>query len=194
MQEKHTTVKDISANPAPLGLMGFGITTVLLNLHNIGLFKIGPMILAMGIFYGGFSQVIVGIMEWKKGNTFGTLAFTSYGLFWLTLVGILIIPKLGIASPSEPIEIAFYLGMWGLFTLGMFFGTFKTNRVLQFVFGTLTILFFSLAVGDLTGNLAITNIAGIIGIICGFSAIYAGFAHVLNETFNKTVLPLFPIK
>ena len=151
------------------------------------------MILAMGIFYGGLSQVIVGIMEWKKGNTFGTLAFTSYGLFWLSLVGILTLPKFGLANTPEPIEMAFYLGLWGLFTLGMFFGTFKTNRALQIVFGTLTILFLLLAAGDITGNLMVTRVAGLIGIICGSSAIYTGFAEVLNETYKKTVLPIFPI-
>ena len=77
-----TTITDHTANPAPLGLLGFGMTTVLLNLHNAGFFELGSMILAMGIFYGGMAQVITGVMEWKKGNTFGTVAFTSYGLFW----------------------------------------------------------------------------------------------------------------
>ena len=86
---------DNLANPAPLGLMGFGMTTVLLNLHNVGLWPIGAMILGMGIFYGGLAQVIAGIMEFKKGNTFGTTAFTSYGFFWLSLVFLLIAPNLG---------------------------------------------------------------------------------------------------
>jgi hypothetical protein len=81
-----TEIKDTTANPAPLGLMGFGMTTVLLNLHNAGLFTLGTMILAMGICYSGLAQVFAGIMEWKKGNTFGTVAFSSYGLFWLSLV------------------------------------------------------------------------------------------------------------
>ena len=94
-------VQDISANPAPLGLMGFGMTTVLLNLHNAGFFPLGSMILAMGIFYGGVAQVIAGIMEWKKGNTFGTTAFTSYGLFWLSLVGLILMPKFGWCNPPE---------------------------------------------------------------------------------------------
>ena len=86
-------LRDSTSNPAPLGLMGFGMTTVLLNLHNAGLFPVGTMILGMGIFYGGIAQVIAGVMEWKKGNTFGTVAFTSYGLFWLSLVALLMLPK-----------------------------------------------------------------------------------------------------
>ena len=79
-------MNDIRANPAPLGLMGFGMTTILLNLHNAGLFEMDDAILAMGIFYGGAAQIIAGIMEFRKGNTFGLTAFTSYGLFWLSLV------------------------------------------------------------------------------------------------------------
>src|SRR5512144_2046276 len=86
------------ANPAPLGLMGFGMTTVLLNIHNAGFFPVVSMVLAMGIFYGGVAQIIAGIIEFKKGNTFGTPAFTSYGLFWLTLVALWVIP--GANSPN----------------------------------------------------------------------------------------------
>ncbi|HPM26956.1 MAG TPA: acetate uptake transporter, partial [Methanothrix sp.] len=94
-------IRDTTANPAPLGLLGFGLTTVLLNIHNAGYYELNSMILAMGIFYGGLAQIIAGIMEWKKNNTFGTTAFTSYGLFWLTLVGLLFLPKLGLADATS---------------------------------------------------------------------------------------------
>jgi succinate-acetate transporter protein len=187
-------VKDKTSNPAPLGLMGFGMTTVLLNLHNAGLFGLGSMILAMGIFYGGCAQVIAGIMEWKKGNTFGTTAFTSYGLFWLTLVWLVTAPKLGWAEKPAETAMAAYLFMWGLFTFIMFIGTLKLNRALQVVFLTLTILFWLLAYKDFTGNATIGTIAGYEGIFCGFSAIYAGLAQVLNECYGRTVWPLGPIK
>ena len=182
------------ANPAPLGLMGFGMTTVLLNLHNAGLFGLGTMILAMGIFYGGIAQIIAGIMEFKKGNTFGATAFTSYGLFWLTLVGLLVMPELGLGEAPSKTAMGAYLLMWGIFTMFMYFGTTKTNRVLQFVFGSLTILFFLLALGDFTLIPEITAIAGLEGIICGFSAIYLAMAEVLNESRGKTVLPTWPAK
>src|SRR5512136_1698614 len=136
---------DNTSNPAPLGLFAFGLTTLLLNLHNAGYYPLDSMILAMGIFYGGIAQVIVGIMEWKKRNTFGTLAFSSYGLFWLTLVGLIVMPKLGWAEkPGEPAMIA-YLVVWGIFTGLLLIGTFKLNRALQFVFASLTLLFFMLA-------------------------------------------------
>jgi len=187
-----TSVKnlDLTANPAPLGLLGFGMTTVLLNLHNAGFFALGSMILAMGIFYGGLAQIIAGIQEWKKNNTFGATAFTSYGFFWLTLVALLILPKMGLADATSKEGMAAYLFMWGLFTAGMFIGTLRANRALQFVFGSLTILFFLLALGDITGNATITMIAGYEGIICGLSAIYAGLAQVLNEMYKRTVAPL----
>src|SRR6202000_2623259 len=90
--------KDGTANPAPLGLCAFGMTTVLLNFHNAGFFELNTMILGMGLFYGGIAQVIAGIMEWKKNNPFGTTAFTSYGFFWLSLVALVIGPKLGLAA------------------------------------------------------------------------------------------------
>ena len=134
--------KNLMANPAPLGLMGFGMTTVLLNIHNAGFIALGSMILAMGIFYGGLAQIIAGILEYKKGNTFGVTAFTSYGLFWLSFVALVIIPNLitGITAPNST-ALATYLFMWGLFTFMMFISTLKKNKALQFVFISLTILF-----------------------------------------------------
>ena len=186
--------KDGIANPAPLGLCAFGMTTVLLNIHNAGFFEMNTMILAMGIFYGGLAQVIAGVIEAKKNNTFGLTAFTSYGFFWLSLAGLLIMPKLGWgAAPSESAMCA-YLSIWGLFTFLLFFGTLKLNRALQFVFASLTILFFLLVAGDATGNSSIKHLAGYEGIICGASAIYAGIANVLNEIYGRVVLPLGPVK
>jgi len=187
-------LKDTTANPAPLGLMGFGMTTVLLNLHNAGFFKLGTMILAMGIFYGGIAQIIAGIMEWKKNNTFGTTAFTSYGLFWLSLVWLIVAPKIGLGDVNESSAMAAYLFMWGLFTAVMFVGTLKLNKALQFVFATLALLFFLLAYGDYTSSATIKQIAGYEGIICGLSAIYTGLAQVLNEVYGRTILPLCPVK
>ena len=183
-------VKEGTANPAPLGLCAFGMTTVLLNIHNAGFFELNSMILAMGLCYGGLAQVIAGIIEAKKNNTFGLTAFTSYGFFWLSFVGLIVMAKVGwINKPSEG-ALSAYLGVWGLFTFCMFFGTLKLNRALQFVFGSLTILFILLAVGDSTGNASIKHLAGYEGIICGLSAIYTGIANVLNEVYGRTVLPI----
>jgi succinate-acetate transporter protein len=186
------------ANPAPLGLLGFGLTTVLLNLHNAGFFPLDTMILAMGLAYGGLAQVIVGAMEFKKGNTFGMVAFTSYGLFWWSLVALLVLPSFSFAGISAPTEVAMaaYFFMWGLFTFVMFFGTLKTNRALQFVFMSLAILFFLLVARELTlnavlyGDITVNTIAGVEGVICGASAVYLALAEVLNEAHQKTVLPI----
>src|SRR5512141_221444 len=181
--------KDTTANPAPLGLMGFGMTTVLLNLHNAGLMHLSSMILAMGLCYGGLAQVIAGIMEWRKQNTFGTLAFTSYGLFWISLVVLLVLPKMNWAAAPDKASMGAYLMMWGFFTLLMFFGTLRTNTALITVFGSLTLLFFLLAAGDLTGNESITRVAGWEGLFVGLSAMYLGIAQVLNESYGRVVLP-----
>jgi succinate-acetate transporter protein len=183
-------IKDNSANPAPLGLLGFGMTTVLLNIHNAGFFGMNSMILAMGIFYGGIAQVIAGILESKKNNTFGMTAFISYGFFWLTLVALILMPKLGWADATSQDALATYLLLWGIFTGLLFIGTLKINRALQFVFATLTILFFLLAIGDYTGNAAIKTFAGYEGIVCGLAAIYTGIANLLNEVYGRKVLPI----
>jgi succinate-acetate transporter protein len=188
------------ANPAPLGLMGFGLTTVLLNLHNAGFFPLDTMILAMGLAYGGLAQVIVGILEFKKGNTFGTVAFTSYGLFWWSLVALLVLPSFsftGISAPTHP-GLAAYFFMWGLFTFAMFFGTLKKNRALQFVFASLAVLFFLLTIRELTvnatlfGDVTVNTLLGFEGIVCGLSAVYLAIAEVLNEAHGRTVLPICP--
>ena len=176
-------VKDTTANPAPLGLMGFGMTTVLLNLHNAGMIPLGSMILAMGIFYGGIAQIIAGIMEWKKGNTFGTTAFTSYGSFWLTLVGLIYMAKWGWINAPTANAVGAYLLLWGIFTGVLFIGTLKLSKELQFIFATLTILFFLLAIGEFTGSSAVKKFAGYEGIICGASAMYTGLKQVLAELF-----------
>ena len=194
MEVSTVIISDKTANPAPLGLLGFGMTTVLLNLHNSGLFPLDSMILAMGIFYGGLAQIIAGIMEWKKNNTFGTTAFLSYGLFWLTLVFLLVFPKTGMAAAPTKLAMGFYLLMWGIFTFVMFIGTLRINRALQFVFASLTILFFLLAIRDFANNTTVGYIAGYEGIVCGCSAIYAGLAQVLNEVYGRTVLPICPVK
>ena len=186
------TEKSILANPAPLGLMGFGMTTVLLNIHNAGFFGLGTMILAMGIAYGGFAQIIAGALEFKKGNTFGVTAFSSYGLFWLTLVFLLILPTFvpSFEAPG-PVAMAAYLFLWGLFTFWMFLSTLKLNRALQFIFLTLAILFWLLAIGQFVP--IVHTIAGYEGIICGFSAIYTAMAEVMNEVYGRTVLPIGPM-
>ncbi len=177
------------ANPAPLGLLGFGMTTVLLNLHNAGLLPLSTVIVAMGFALGGAAQIITGIMEFKKGNTFGATAFTAYGFFWWSLIVIWANP-VSTVQAADASSMGFYLLLWGLFTGFMFIGTFKHNRATQLVFGSLTLLFFLLAVGDFTGIHAIRTAAGIEGIFCGLCAVYASVAQIVNGEFGKRILPL----
>ena len=190
MEQSTIAIKDTNANPAPLGLLAFGMTTVLLNLHNAGFYEMNSMILAMGIFYGGLAQIIAGIIEAKKNNTFGFTAFTSYGFFWLTLVGLIVMPKLGLITAASESAMIAYLFTWGIFTSCLFFGTLRTSKALQFVFASLAVLFFLLALGDLTGNASLKTFTGYEGIVCGGSAIYTGVGALLNEMYGRDVLPL----
>ena len=188
--EKNVLVTENTANPAPLGLMGFGMTTILLNIHNAGFFPLDAMILGMGIFFGGMAQVIAGMMEFKKNNTFGTTAFTSYGFFWLALVALNVMPAVGLGAAPSSLSMAAFLFMWGLFTFFMFIATLRISKALQVVFGTLAILFFLLAAGNFTGSTAILTFAGYEGILCGFTAINAAMGQVINESYGKEILPL----
>lgn len=180
------------ANPAPLGLMGFGMTTVLLNLHNAGFFPNASLVLGMGIFFGGLAQLVAGIMEFFKGNTFGMTAFVSYGSFWLSLVAIWALPALGwgpnAAAPSHA-YMGWYLLLWGVFTFFMFIGTLKSGPVLRFVFLSLAILFFLLAIRDFTGSKIIELVAGYVGLVCGASAMYLSMAEVIHEQHGRKLLP-----
>lgn len=177
-------------NPGPIGLLGFGMTTVLLNIHNAGFTPLDDHILAMGIFVGGLAQVIAGILENKRGNTFASTAFTLYGFFWIALVWM-------VYHKFTHGTLATYLLIWGIFSFFMFIGTLRLNKTLQFIFGTLTLLFAMLTIGNymvaagaVEGGKFFLNITGFEGIICGASAIYLAAAEVLNEVYGREVLPI----
>ena len=178
-----------TANPAPLGLLGFGMTTVLLNLHNAGFIELSVVIAAMGFTVGGLAQVIAGIFEFKNGNTFGGTAFVGYGFFWISLVFIWMNP-LDVMEDADDFSLGFYLALWGAFTLFMFIGTLKHNRITQIVFLTLTILFFGLAAGHFLDYELIIMLSGLVGIVCGGSAIYASVGNMLKEEYGRELLPL----
>jgi len=177
------------ANPAPLGLLGFGMTTVLLNLANAGFIPLTMVIAAMGFALGGLAQVIAGVVEFKNGNTFGGTAFTAYGLFWWSLVFIWANPGKFLPG-ADATGLGIYLLLWGVFTLFMAIGTLKHDRATQVVFFSLALLFFLLAAAKFTGIAAIETVAGIEGIICGLSAIYNSMAQVVNAEYGRTVMPV----
>jgi uncharacterized protein len=189
-EQKIVSIVETTANPAPLGLAAFGMTTILLNIHNAGFYGMDTMIFAMGIFFGGIAQVIAGIMEFKKKNTFGFTAFISYGFFWISLVGLMVMPKLGWGEAPSSASMASFLGIWGLFSFFMLIGTFRLNRALQIIFSLLVVLFILLVFAKATGRETIHQIAGFEGILCGLSALYTSMAQVINELYGRTVMPI----
>ncbi|MCA1797332.1 MAG: acetate uptake transporter [Desulfuromonadaceae bacterium] len=182
-------IRDTTANPVPLGLIGLGMSILLLNFHFAGFIPMDAMIVGMGTFCGGVEQVMVGIMAWKKNNIFAATTFSSLGLFWLSLVAIILSPSLGMGKAS-PAAMGFYLSIWALFTAGIFLASFRRSRAIRVVFGLLLTFFILLAAGHASSSPILIHIAGYAGILSGISAIYTGLAHVMNELFHKTLLPL----
>jgi len=151
----------------------------------------GSMIIAMAIFMGGFAMFTAGLMEWKKGNTYGMAAYSSYGLFWFSFAALLLLLALGLAKDTGGAgAMAAYLALWGLFTLILFIGSLKMSRLLAFVLGTLALIFFLEAAGAATGTGMFTLLAGYIEIFSGFAAIYTALAPVLNDIYGTTVAPI----
>ena len=193
MEEKNRNnlfLNDNTANPAPLGLCAFGMTTILLSVHNAGITGLSSPILAMAIFYGGIAQVIVGIMEWKKNNSFGMLTFGSFGFFWISFAAILMLPVLGLAKGPQPVELAVFLVMWGIFALGLFICTLKMHRLLQVTLAAVVLLVVLLVAAQLTGSSLVLNAGGVVGIIAGALALYMGMGQVINEIYGRRVLPV----
>jgi uncharacterized protein len=184
-------IKDITAGAGALGLLGYGMPGVLLGLANAGIIQAGSVVLGMAIFMGGVAMFTAGLMEWKKGNTYGMAAYGSYGLFWFSFAALFILPVLGFAKDTGGQgAMAAYLALWGLFTFILFIGSLKMSRALQFVLGTLALVFFLEAIGAATGSGMFTVLAGYIGIISGLAAIYTALAPVLNDIYGRTIAPL----
>lgn len=182
-----------TANPAPLGLIGFGLTTVLLSSINAGLLPVAgePVVIPLAMAFGGTAQIIAGIMEFRTGNVFGATAFTSYGAFWwwfalLILLGGNKLLDLSGAGPA----IGLCLLLWGVFTLGLWISTFRLSRLLFLIFLTLWIAFFLLGAGAYLPNAMLHTAGGWVGLICGAMAMYGSFALVTNATYGREVVPI----
>ena len=181
---------DNTANPAPLGLCAFGMTTILLSLHNAGFTGLSSPIIAMALLYGGVAQSVVGVMEWKKKNTFSMLTFGSFGIFWITFAAILMLSALSLAKAPSPVELAAFLAIWGIFALGLFICTLKMHRLLQVTLAFVVILVALLVAAQITGNPLILTLGGISGLIAGGLALYMGMGQTINEIFGSQVLPV----
>jgi succinate-acetate transporter protein len=184
------TIKDTSASAGPLGLSAFGICTILLSLTNAGIIPFDAMVLSMGLFYGGMTQIIVGLLEGRKGNTFGLVAFTSYGIFWVAFVAMNVMPALGAMAAPSGAAINAFLIMWCIFTIILFVATLKLPKVLRILFGALIVLFVLLILGGLTGNPSFSTMAGYEGLIVGSLSLYGSAAFLLNEIYGRTLLPV----
>jgi len=184
-------IKDITGGAGALGLLGYGMPGVLASLANAGIIQTGSAILGMALFMGGFAMFTAGLMEWKKGNTYGLAAYGSYGLFWFSFAALSVFPALGLAKDAGGAgAMAAYLALWGLFTLLLFIGSLRMTRALQFVLGTLALVFFLEAAGAATGTGMFTVLAGYVGIVSGLAAIYTALAPVLNEIYGTTIAPV----
>ena len=178
------------ANPAPLGLAGFGLTTVVLSAINAGLLpaEAVPAVVPLAFSFGGLAQIVAGLLEYKNGNTFGTVAFTSYGAFWWWYAFLLWTAGAGWIKPPDPRGVGVTLLMWGVFTLYMWVATFRTNFVLWTIFLLLWITFFLLAGGDLGMGAGWHKLGGWVGLATGLDALFLSFAEVVNETFGRPVI------
>lgn len=178
------------SNPAPLGLAGFAFTTWMLSMINAGWFTSSAMgmVIALAMAYGGTAQLVAGILEYKRGNTFGTVAFFSYGAFWWSFA--LFAHYFGASVPGA--FVGWYLFVWGIFTFYMWIATFRANMALQLVFLALWLTFVILAVGGWSGSAGITHLGGYVGLITAILAFYLSAAEVINEAFGRSVLPIGP--
>jgi succinate-acetate transporter protein len=183
-----TVVKDEPqwANPGALGLAGFGLNTILLQVHNLGLIS-GNMPLVYGFMWGGLAQIIAGIIDGKRGDSFGLTAFVSYGAFWIGLALTFVFQWAGLIQ-EDTTGLAWTMIMWGIFTLFMTIGTLKMTFMHFFVFASLTVLFGLLAAVFFGGLSA--KVAGVEGLFCGAAATYGAAAVIINGKFGRTVLPL----
>jgi uncharacterized protein len=183
------------ADPGPLGLAAFALTTFVLSMFNSGLVGEGgePVVLGVALAYGGLAQLLAGMWEFRTGNTFGAVAFTSFGAFWFSFWALVVFYAGDIPEADTGHAIGLFLIAWGIFTLYMFVASLRTTGAVALVFALLTITFFLLGIGDAGGHENITKAGGYFGLATAAAAWYASFAAVTNSTFGRTVLPVRPL-
>jgi succinate-acetate transporter protein len=185
----------IPADPGPLGLAAFALTTFVLSMFNSGLVSEGgePVVLGLALAYGGLAQVLAGMWEFRTGNTFGAVAFTSFGAFWLSFWAYVSFYAPQVEPADAGHAVGLYLIAWGIFTTYMFIASLRTTGAIALVFLLLAITFVLLGIGDAGAHENITKAGGYVGIATALAAWYASFAAVTNSTFGRTVLPVRPL-
>jgi succinate-acetate transporter protein len=184
------------ADPGPLGLAAFALTTFVLSMYNAGLMGSGsePVVFGLALAYGGLAQFVAGMWEFRSGNTFGAVAFTSFGAFWLSFWAFAQFFESDIPKADVGHGVGLYLIAWGIFTLYMFVASLRTTAAIALVFALLTLTFFALGIGDAGAHTSITHLGGWLGLATAAAAWYASFAAVTNSTFRRTVLPVRPLR
>lgn len=186
-----------TADPAPLGLMGFGVTTLVLSIGNSGLASSSvsaASALPLALAFGGFAQLLAGMWAFRAGNTFAATAFTAYGAFWLSFY-VLATGALGFTAKPAQYDVATYLLGWAIFTLIMTFATFRLTATLASLFTLLTLTFAALSAGDFLGKVdgaTFHQIGGYLGIVTALNAFYVAAADVLKGVAGRDILPTFP--
>jgi uncharacterized protein len=184
------------ADPAPLGLAAFALTTFVLSMFNAGLVdaKGEPIVLGLALAYGGGAQLLAGMWEFTKGNTFGATAFSSYGAFWISFWAYVTFFATKIPEANRGSAAGLYLIAWGIFTTYMWVASLRTTAAVNLVFLLLAITFFVLGIGDAVGNDTISKLGGWLGLATAVAAWYASFAGVTNFTFGRELLPVRPLR
>jgi uncharacterized protein len=184
------------ADPGPLGLGAFALTTFVLSMFNADLVsKTGePVVLGLALAYGGIAQLLAGMWEFRTGNTFGAVAFTSFGAFWLSFWAYVAFYAGSIPKADEGHAVGLYLIGWGIFTTYMFVASLRTTAAISVVFLLLAVTFFLLGIGNSGAHTSIVKAGGWFGLATAVAAWYASFAAVTNSTFGRTVLPVKPLK
>jgi succinate-acetate transporter protein len=183
------------ADPGPLGLGAFALSTFVLSMFNADLVsKAGePVVLGVALAYGGIAQLLAGMWEFRTGNTFGAVAFSSFGAFWLSYWALVTFFAAGIPEANLGDAVGLYLIAWGIFTAYMFVASLRTTAAVALVFGLLTVTFFLLGIGNSGAHTDIVKAGGWFGLATAAAAWYASFAGVTNSTFGRTVLPVKPL-
>jgi succinate-acetate transporter protein len=183
------------ADPGPLGLAGFAMTTFVLSMFNADLVGKGgePVVLGLAVAYGGLAQLLAGMWEFRTGNTFGAVAFSSYGAFWLSFFFLVVFFAKDIPAGDAGHAIGLYLIAWGIFTTYMFVASLRTTAAVALVFFLLALTFFALGIGNAGAHTNVVKLGGWIGLATAAAAWYASFAAVINSTFGRTVLPVRPL-
>jgi succinate-acetate transporter protein len=183
------------ADPGPLGLAGFALTTFVLSMFNAGLVsKAGePVVLGLALAYGGIAQLLAGMWEFRTGNTFGAVAFTSFGAFWVSYWAFVTFFAGEIPAEHVGAAVGLYLIGWGVFTTYMFIASLRTTMAIALVFCLLAITFFLLGIGNSSETEGLVEAGGWAGLATAVAAWYASFAAVTNSTFGRTVLPVGPL-